>query len=569
MRERDAGGPGRFGSAAALVRHELTTLRVLGTSGVVRPYSPRTLARLASTLRRWGLGPAGGFTSLALRHPDRVGVIDERGETTWGEIHARSNAIARGLRELGVGEGDAVALLCRNHRGFVEGTIAVAKLGADVLYLNTAFAAPQLGEVCGREGVVAVVHDEEFDGLVDQAGVRCTRVLGWTDADADGGGGQAGAGEQVAGEDGGPGTRPTLDRLAASWPTGDVEPPGRVSRSVILTSGTTGTPKGAARSEGSFAAGVSLLSRLPLRAGWRSHVAAPLFHTWGWAHLALAMLLGTTLVLRRKFDPEECLRAVAESRSDSLVVIPVMLQRILQLPPETLDRYDVSSLRVVASSGSALPGDLGTEWMDRFGDTLYNIYGSTEVAWVTIATPEDLRARPGTAGRPPHATDVRLYDDAGSAVPAGESGRIFVGNSMLFEGYTGGGSKDVVDGLMATGDVGRFDEGGRLVVEGRDDEMIVSGGENVFPQEVEDCLARHDAVNEAAAIGVDDPADATRPRASDLPTSQDAVTDDELRDHVKQNLARYKVPRDIVFLPELPRNATGKILKRELAERAD
>ncbi|HET8718007.1 MAG TPA: AMP-binding protein [Nocardioidaceae bacterium] len=558
MRDRDAGArSGRFASAVSLARHELTTLRVLGTSGVVRPYSPRTLARLVSTLRRWGLGPAGGFTSLALRHPDRVGVIDERGETTWGEIHARSNAIARGLRGLGVREGDAVAVLCRNHRGFVEGTIAVAKLGADVLYLNTAFAAPQLGEVCGREGVVAVVHDEEFDGLVDQAGVRCTRVLAWTEAD----------GDESAGA--GPGTRPTLNWLAASSPTADLEPPGRVSRSVILTSGTTGAPKGAPRSEGSFAAGVSLLSRLPLRAGWRSHVAAPLFHTWGWAHLALAMLLGTTLVLRRKFDPEECLRAVADTRSDSLVVIPVMLQRILQLPPETLDRYDLSSVRVVASSGSALPGDLGIEWMDRFGDTLYNIYGSTEVAWVTIATPEDLRARPGTAGRPPHATDVRLYDDAGSAVPAGESGRIFVGNSMLFEGYTGGGSKDVVDGLMATGDVGRFDEGGRLVVEGRDDEMIVSGGENVFPQEVEDCLARHDAVKEAAAIGVDDPDYGSRLRAFVVPTSQDAVTEDELRDHVKQNLARYKVPREIVFLTELPRNATGKILKRELADRAD
>ena len=247
-----------------------------------------------------------------------------------------------------------------------------------------------------------------------------------------------------------------------------------------------------------------------------------------------------------------------------MVVIPVMLQRILALPDETLDRYSLESVKVVAASGSALPGDLALSWMDRFGDNLYNTYGSTEVAYASIATPEDMREEPATAGKPPWATVVKIYDDKDNEVPQGESGRIFVGNSLLFEGYTGGGKKDMIDGLMSSGDVGRFDEGGRLFVEGRDDEMIVSGGENVFPKEVEDCLARHEAVVEVAAIGVDDDDYGKRLRAFVVLRDGKDASEDDLKGHVKENLARYKVPREIVLLDELPRNATGKVLKREL-----
>ncbi len=531
--------------AAMLLSKELTTLRVLTSAGVIRPYPPRVLVGIASALREWGMGPAGGFTALAVRAPDQVGLVDELGELTFQELHERSNALARGLRDLGVQEGDNVAVLCRNHRGFVDATVAVSKLGADLLYLNTAFAAPQLGEVCEREKPAAIIYDEEFDGLVEKARIDVHKVHAWQDTETD---------------------LPTLEKLIASFPTDDLTPPVRHSRAVILTSGTTGTPKGAPRSEGNFDAAVSLLSRLPLKRGWRTHIAAPMFHTWGWAHLALAMLMGSTIVLRRKFDPEDCLKAVTEERCDSLAVIPVMLQRILQLPEERLRSYDLSNVKVVASSGSRLPGDLGTSWMDHFGDNLYNIYGSTEVAWATIAQPQDLRDAPGTAGKPPHATVVKIYDQHDQEVPPGETGRIFVGNSMLFEGYTGGGSKDMVHGLMSSGDVGRFDENGHLFVEGRDDEMIVSGGENVFPKEVEDCLHAHPAVEDVAAVGVDDDDYGQRLRAFVVLSSGESADEDELKAHVKSNLARYKVPREIVFLDELPRNATGKILKRELAQ---
>ena len=521
------------------------SLAVLAGAGLIQPFGPTTLGRLAYTVARWGTGPAGGYQSLAARYPDEIGVIDERGTLTFGDVDRRTNALADSLAGLGIREGDGVAVMCRNHRGFIEATVAVAKLGADVLYLNTAFAGPQIAEVLGREKPRAVIYDEEFAEMVGDGGGDALRVLAWCDS------------EQP--------DQPTLDALIEQGSTAGRNVPGRQGRSIILTSGTTGTPKGATRGEGgTFGAAVSLLSTIPLHTGWTCHIAAPLFHTWGWAHLQMSMLLGTTVVLRRKFDPEECLAVTQRYGCESLAVIPVMLQRIMELPKEVRSGYSLHSVKVVAASGSALPGDLAQAWMDEFGDTLYNIYGSTEVAWATVASPKDMRQAPGTSGKPPMGTVVRLLDDDGNPVPTGEVGRIFVGNSMLFEGYTGGGSKDVIDGLMATGDIGRFDDEGRLFIEGRDDEMIVSGGENVFPAEVEDCLVRHPEVVEAAAIGVEDKQFGQRLRAFVVLRSSDSVTEDDLQAHVKAHLARYKVPRDIRFLDELPRNATGKILKREL-----
>ncbi len=502
---------------------------------------------MGSTVLGWGMGTAAGGISTAARFPDDVGLIDDLGELTFEQLHRRSNALARGLAMRGVGEGDAVAVMCRNHRYFIESSFAVARLGADVLYVNTSFAGPQVVEVLEREKPAMVIYDEEFAGLLDQVDGVPHQLIAWSDTDA---------------------RDESCESVIAATDDADLPSPDRQSRSTILTSGTTGTPKGASRGAGGLGAAVPLLSLLPLKSRWTTHIAAPLFHTWGWAHFQLSLLLGSTMVLTRRFEPERCMELVEEHRCDSLVVIPVMLNRILDAvgpEGENPTSYDVSCLAVVAASGSALPGDLSSTWMDAFGDNLYNIYGSTECAWVTIASPSDLRAAPGTAGRAPMGTDVRLFDDQDRPVPGRGPGRIFVRNSMLFEGYTGGGSKDVIGDLMATGDIGRFDAAGRLFVEGRDDDMIVSGGENVFPQEVEDLLSRHDAVVEAAAIGVDDDKFGQRLRAFVVVHDGGDVGEDELQDYVKANLARYKVPREIVFLDELPRNATGKILKRDLA----
>lgn len=530
-------------------KYKLQVAKTLLGTGMLKPVRPDRAVRAIAALHRWGPTPAAAYAASAARYPDREAIVDERGTLTFAEVEGRTNALARGLRRAGVTEQDDVAIMCRNHRGFVEATVACAKLGAGALYLNTAFAGPQIADVMRREDPVALVYDEEFENLVREGGEERKRFVAWHES-----GVRAPAG-----------SGPSLEDLIAAETQTPLDPPAEKGRVVILTSGTTGTPKGAPRKQpDSMEPLAALFSKIPLRARERTVIAAPMFHSWGFAHFTLALPLASTLVLRRKFDPEDTLRAIAHHRASALAVVPVMLQRILELGPETIASYDLSSLKVIALSGSALPGELATRAMDALGDVLYNLYGSTEVAWATIATPEDLRAAPGTAGRAPMGTVVKLLDSDGREAAPGEGGRIFVANEMVFEGYTGGGSKEIVRGLMSTGDVGRFDASGRLFVDGRDDEMIVSGGENVFPREVEDLLADHEQIEEAAVIGVQDDQFGQRLKAFVVPRNGTGLSEDTVKEYVKDNLARYKVPREVVFLEELPRNATGKVLKREL-----
>ena len=532
--------PLRRTGVVARALHEAGNAAVLAKAGIIAPMNPVKLPRLGLAALKWGPSLATGIAAGAVRHPDTPMLVDEDGPVTWHEVDEVTDAIAVGLREAGVKPGDAVGLMARNHRGFIEAAAAVAKAGGDVLLLNTAFAGPQLADVCAREQPVALIHDAEFTDVL--SGAAEGRVSIETSE---------------------------LHQLAADF-TGRRPPrPGRAGRLTILTSGTTGTPKGAQRGSVGLTldAPAGILSAIPWRAGMRTVIAAPLFHAWGLGNFALGLGLGSTTILRRRFDPEATLADIAAHRAEALVVVPVMLQRILELSPYDRDNYDVSSLKIVAVSGSPVSGELANRWMDAFGDNLYNLYGSTEVATAAIATPADMRAAPGTVGRPPRGVTLKLLDEHGVEVPQGQVGRIFVGNSMLFEGYTGGGDKDRIGGLAATGDLGRIDETGRLFVEGRDDEMIVSGGENVFPTEVEESLASHPAVVEAAAIGVDDEKFGQRLRA--FVVLRRKVSEDTLKRHVRHQLANYKVPREIIVIDQLPRNATGKVLKRELAEMRD
>ena len=535
--------PTRLGDAAF-------ELRVFSDVGLIRPMRPDKLARVAERYMRWGAAPALGSAANAITHPDSTAIVDDAGTLTWEETHRRSNGLARSLRAEGIGQGDGVAIMCRNHRYFVEATMACSKLGAVALYLNTAFAGPQLVDVMEREQPKALIYDQEFAELLSDIKGDLARYVAWED--------------EVDELD-----ETTVEKLISSADSDDdLEAPPEPGRYIILTSGTTGTPKGAQRGQpeglGTLAA---LLSKIPRRHGETAMIAAPLFHSWGFLHFLLSLPTVATMVLRPRFDPEDTLSAVAEHRARVLAVVPVMMQRILALPEEAKRRYDLSSLEVTAASGSSLPGELATKWMDEFGDNLYNLYGSTEVAWASIATPEDKRAAPGTAGRPPRGTVIRIVDEDGNDVEPGDTGRIFIGNQLAFEGYTGGGDKEHLGDLLSSGDVGHFDGDGRLFIDGRDDEMIVSGGENVFPREIEDLLADHESVDEAAAIGVDDEDFGQRLMAFVVKVEGKDVSEDDLKGYVKQNLARYKVPREIVFLDELPRNATGKVLKRELAER--
>jgi acyl-CoA synthetase (AMP-forming)/AMP-acid ligase II len=533
----------------ATPREKLATkafsLRTLLGAGVYRPERPDRVARTLAALHRWGPTPAAAYAVAAVRYPTEAALVDEHGSLTFGDVHRRTNAIANAWESDGLAAGDLVAVLCRNHSGLVEATVACSKLGAHVLFLNTSLAAPEIAAVCAREEPRAIVYDDEFAAIVDEAAPQIARYRGWCDGPAGG--------------------VPRLGDLAEGDQS-EREPPAERGRIVILTSGTTGAPRGALRRQpASMDPAAALLSVIPLHARGRTLIAAPLFHSWGLAHLLLAGALSSTIVLQRRFAPEAVLEAIDEHGVTALVVVPVMLQRLLALGDRAIGRHDLGALRVIATSGAALPGTLATRTMDVFGDVLYNLYGSTEVAWATIATPADLRAAPGTAGRPPRGTIVRVYGEDDREVAAGETGRVFVGNELVFDGYTGGGGKPSLDGLLGSGDLGHFDADGRLFVDGRDDEMIISGGENVFPREVEDVVARLDGVEEVAAIGVADGEFGQRLRAFVVRRAGATLTEQDVTDHVRENLARFKVPRDVVFLDALPRNAVGKVLKRELS----
>ncbi|HET7530110.1 MAG TPA: AMP-binding protein [Mycobacteriales bacterium] len=453
-------------------------LKTMTRAGMVTPVRPDRALGMARSFRQWGTSPAGAYGAGAARDPDRIAVFDENESVTYADVDRRSTAVAHALQERGVGAGDAVALLARNSVPFVVAQVAISKLGADILDLNTGFAGPQLREVLEREKAVAIVADEEFLQLVTEHAGDLPRIVALGSGDGDDTIAELGRGD--------------LPELPA---------PGRESRHVILTSGTTGTPKGAPRSAPGLLAGlvqfVAALEKIPYRARGITVLAAPAFHAWGLANLTIGQALQSTIVMPRRFDPERTLQLVAEHRADTLVAVPVMLQRILELPEDKRRAHDTSSLRVAALSGSALPPSLAAKFMDEFGEVIYSLYGSTEVAYVSVAGPADLREAPGTAGRLVRGVTVRIVDSDDRDVAPGETGRIFAGSSIEFEGYTSGEDKQRLDGLTATGDVGRLDESGRLFVEGRDDDMIVSGGENVFPAEVEDCLHRHSDVADA------------------------------------------------------------------------
>jgi acyl-CoA synthetase (AMP-forming)/AMP-acid ligase II len=535
-----------------------TAAKVLARSGVVRPVRPDRLLGMALSYGRWGASPAAAYAAGAARNPDRLAVVDERESVTFLDIDHRSTAIAYALRERGVHAGDAVALLARNSAAFVVAQVAISKLGADALYLNTGFAGPQLGDVLLSEGATAVVADEEFLALLDEVAPDLPRLIAWFDEPA-----TKSAAESIA---------DSIAVLGAETAP-ELEPPGRDGRHIILTSGTTGRPKGAARSAPGALSGmfelVALLEAIPYRAEGTTVLAAPAFHAWGLANLMLAMGLQSTLVMRRRFDPAATLELAERHQADTLVAVPVMVQRILDLPDDERHRYDTSSLRIVALSGSALPPALATRFLDEYGDVLYSLYGSTEVSYVSIAGPSDLRAAPASAGRVVRGVTVRLVDADGNDVGSGETGRIFAASGLVFDGYTSGEDKSRLGGLTSTGDVGRFDADGRLYVEGRDDDMIVSGGENVFPAEVEDCLHRHPAVADVAVVGVEDERFGQALVAHVVLRASASPTAEELRAHVKSELANYKVPRAVVFHDELPRNETGKVLKRELRLKPD
>ncbi len=511
----------------------------VGTARRLGLLNPATVAAAGAAALYWGPSSAAAYAAASVRSPRRAALIDDYGKLSYLQLEWRCSRLAAGLRAQGVAAGNVIGLLCRNHRGFVEANVALAKLHTRVVYLNPGLPAAQLNEVVDREAITMVIADRDLAPLIELDSV----VI-------------------AAPEDDSEWSFPTVDTwrplIQRPRPTATDDP-------IVLTSGTTGAPKGTRRtaSRATATAAFGVLDAIPFHRNDVVVLPAPLFHAWGLSQLLTAATLGSTVVLRRRFDPETAAFDVEAYGADVLAAVPVMLHRILAADPP----FDLSTLRVVASSGSALPGDLASRWIKQYGPNLYNLYGSTEVGQVSIATPADLTFDSSCAGRAVRGVEVRIVDDGGDEVPTGQVGRIVVKSEMHFDGYTDGGNKEMLDGFMSIGDQGRLDSEGRLFVLGRADDMIISGGENIFPSNIERALMRHPKVDEAAVVGVPDDDLGQRVRA--VVTVRGKGNADAVAASIKQDLAgelaSHEMPREYVIVDSIPRNASGKILRRDLA----
>ena len=539
----------RVRTAIRKVPVALESVHVLQRAGLVRLTRPDEAIRSLLDVR--GYGPFAGAVKVATRRdPDAIGLIDDLGELTFTQLERRSDALAWAWREETHRAGEVFGLLCRDHRGLLDAMFACAKLGIRTVLLNTGFSGRQLAGIVERERITAIVHDQEFTEVVAALPETICRYVAWVDDAA---------------------TVPaaTLDELIERYAGRRPPAPRSPGGIVLLTSGTTGTPKGAPRQVRSALAAAEFLDRVPYRRREATMICSPLFHATGLSQFAMQLACGSATVLARRFDPITVLERIQRHRCTGVVLVPTMLQRILDLGEHVIRQYDTSSLRILFTAGSALTPELGNRASAMFGDVIYNLYGSTEVAVATVATPEDWRAAPGTVGKPPVGCRVRLYDTDGTLITEPHrQGQIYAGSGLTFSGYTSGESKDIRDGLMCTGDIGHFDEAGRLFIDGRADDMIVSGGENVYPGEVEQVLVEHPAINDAAVVGVPDPEFGQRLAAYLVLEPGATLSPDEVKAYVKEHLARFKVPRDVIYVDELPRNPTGKLLRNKLSAAA-
>ncbi len=519
----------RLGSAGTL---GTSAVRAWRQSGLSLPVNPLTGLRLSRDVLVHGVSPAIGWAAGADRHPAAPAVVDGYGyHLTQRQAEDLTRRVTATLRGLGVAVDHPAAVLGRNSAGFAVAVAAVARTGADLLYLNPGFTADQVRDLCAAHGVRLVLADPD---LADRVPARLP-VLDLTDPD--------------------------------SWPA-PAGAPFRVSpgggRHIILTSGTTGRPKGADRSRTPITAAASLLAALPYREGGVHVMAAPLFHSWGWLNHRLDALLDSLEVMVARPSAAAVLDAAEQYGASLIVATPVVVGRLAEAGPSG---RDLSGLRGVLVSGAPIPPDVVGRFREQFGDVLFNLYGSTEVGYATVAGPADLADAPTTAGRPLPGVTVALLDPAGAPAPPGVPGDVWVGSAAAFDGYVDGGDKPRrADGLVATGDVGVFDDAGRLFIRGRSDDLIISGGENVHPTEVEDALRRCPGVSDVAAVGRPDDAFGQRvvcyvvPRDETVaPGLADAVTT-----FAAGVLAPFQRPREVYLIGELPRNETGKVMRRLL-----
>ena len=528
------------------------TVKALAKAGALHPSSSLALARSLPWLL--GRGPSLGVVSQmnAQAFGDKTAIHDRNGSITWRGLDNRANQAAHALWASGVRGNERVATLLRNGRECAEVALGAQKYGIVACPLNTWAKPKELKATMAASDPSVVVYDTAHAGQVEECVPEDVPLVF--------------VGDSSKALEGSVDYEEWLSDKPESPPSPFTREPGS-AKVVIHTSGTTGTPKGAARNASGAGLGAlaNLLSVVPYHRDDIVFCPAPLFHSFGLAMFTFATALGATMVLPEKFDPEASLGLIEAHQATAASFVPVMIKRIVTLDDEVKSRYNLTSLKIVMASGSAMGEELRRAASETFGEVLYDLYGSTEAGWVAIARPEDVSSHPKSVGKPVPGIEISIFDSDGDAVETGETGEIFVKSEVMFEGYTGGESKDERDGYMSIGDLGHMDEDGHLYIEGRADDMVVVGGENIYPIEIEQVIEGISGVDEVTVMGVPDDEYGEVLAAFVV----GSVKPDKVTQTCKKELASYKVPKRIEIIKELPRTSTGKVVKRELLEVAD
>jgi fatty-acyl-CoA synthase len=538
--------------------------KVLRACGVIRPVRPAGLARFVQAARRTKPGPHLAPMFHAAAQPDREALV-EYGPTgvrrmTWAELDEAINRLASGLGARGARGGSRVALMLPNGFECLIAQQALARLGATAVQIGYRSKPAEIAYILSNaEPIATLVHAEYLDAMRE---ARAIAGLGGPMIAV--GTGAAAAGEVADWDHVLAAAAPELPRPARGAAGGDDG--GGV---IVYTSGTTGKPKGASRAwkRTGFESVADLILQVGIRADDRHLVVCPLYHSAAPAFVAIMLALGATIVLMNHFDPEGALGIIQRERITCSLMVPTMIVRMANLPEATIARYDTSSLRWLMSAAAPLTTEAARRFMKAFGPVLWNFYGATETGLVTLAGPGDHVSRPGTIGRALRGNEIRLLDDAGREVPRGQVGELYARNSTLISGYHNNEEatrSSQRDGFFSVGDLGRIDEDGYYYLESRKHDMVISGGVNIYPREIEDHLHTHPAILEVAVVGVPDPEWGETLRAFVVLRDGAGLTEVEVIDYCRRALADFKRPRKVTFLAELPRNPTGKILKREL-----
>jgi fatty-acyl-CoA synthase len=549
-------GVGDLVRAAQNALAELVAMqRVARSTGMVEAARLAGLQALVSG--GGGANPSTMFRYHAGNTPHRIALVD--GDRRYGffELDEQIHAAARAMHHGGVRRGDKVLVMLHNRAEFLFVQAACGRLGAAAVSVGSRSSSAELRYIIDHAGARALFFEATAADVVREATAESKhgmdrRMIAVGDALTD------------------------FDSYA-EWlaQAHDAPPPpdGASDGSVVVyTSGTTGKPKGAVRkfSVSVISQLLHFIERTPMRVQQTHLTACPLYHSTAFGFTSLSFLLGSKVILLDHFEPRLFLDALARHHVVHTAIVPTMLHRVLELGEAEIAKYDLSSLQAIICGGAPLSPRLAERAREVFGLVLFNFYGSTETGLVTVATPQDLETAPGTVGRAIPGNDLRLFDEDGRRCAVGEVGELFVCSGNLIEGYhadRAATDASMRDGYFSVGDLARRDDRGYWFIEGRKRDMIISGGVNVYPVEVEAALVECQGVAEASVIGVEDEEWGERVCAFVVPAYPGAIDESDVLMHCRATLAGPKRPREVYFIDTLPRNPTGKVLKRELRAR--